>query len=47
MYPTSITRNEANDFLEVKNDLTIQGSGMTVMKKMEGEGIVVDEALIG
>jgi len=27
-----MTRNEANDFLEVKNDLTAQGSGMSVMK---------------
>ena len=47
MYPTSTTRKEANDFLEVKNELTTQGSGMVVMKKMKVGGIVVDETLIG
>ena len=45
MYPTSTTQNEANDFGD-ENELTIQGSGMAVMK-MKVYGIATDETLIG
>jgi len=46
IYPTSTTRNEANDFLEVKmiDDTRFRNGGH---EKMEVEGIAVDEAITG